>query len=268
MELMKFIPDNAQNCTVTACLQPELTEVPGREHAVMVVCPGGGYESLSQREAEPVAKKYYAAGYSTFILEYSVGEGAANFQPLSQLAATVAHIRRHAEELHIDPKRVAVCGFSAGGHLAASLGVLHNDEKFLAAHPQTENIRPDAVVLSYPVITADELTHPGSLQHVSGNAPVGSPEYTYWGLNIHVDSATPPMFLWHTSDDELVPVENSLRLSLALSAAEVPYELHVLPHGAHGLSVCSKEVNTPDAYNGRWVEWSIQWLSRTLNWED
>ncbi len=267
MKTVHFSPEGVGNCQVEAWLQPELTDAPARKHPAIVICPGGAYMFVSQREGAPVAKFYYAAGYSTFILHYSVLSNAKNYEPLSQLAATVAYIRKNAEKLHIDPEKVAVCGFSAGGHLTASLGVLHNDEKFRRIFPETENIRPDAMILGYPVITADGYTHKDTLNNVSGFAPCESEEYAYWGLDTHVDAQTPPTFLWHTAADELVPVENSLKFSLALSKAKVPYELHIYPFGEHGMSVCNQEVGSADAYNARWVQWSIIWLNKTLDWE-
>ncbi len=267
MKMLTFSPDGTENCTVTAMLQQELTEAPQRKHPVAVICPGGGYGFVSQREGIPVAKKYFNVGYSCFVLDYSVNEAARDFGPLKQLAATVAHIRSHGEELHIDPNKIAVIGFSAGGHLACSLGVLHNDPKFLKAWGREENIRPNAMVLSYPVITADEYAHKGSILNVSG-AEEGSPEYNWWGLHTHVDKDTPPTFLWHTAADDCVPVENSLIMATALSGAKVPFELHIFPEGCHGLSVCNQEVGTPHPYNGRWVDMSIAWLNITFDFSE
>ncbi len=268
MQVYQFTPDGISGCRVTGWLQPELAECLERKHPAIVICPGGAYAFVSQREGEPVAKYYFAAGYSTFILDYSVQDRAKNYEPLSQLAATVRFIRGNAQKLRIDPSKVAVCGFSAGGHLAASLGVLHNDEGFLNAFPQMQDIRPDAMILGYPVITADAFTHADTLSNVSGSAQPGSKAYTYWGLDNHVDGQTPPTFLWHTASDDGVPAENSLKFSMALSRAKVPYELHIFPTGGHGMSVCSREVDSFDPYNARWVKWSIDWLNRTFGWTE
>ncbi len=265
MKQLIFTPEGVENCQVEAWLQPVLPGYAPRINPAMVVVPGGGYGFVASAEGDPVAQKYFGAGFSTFILTYSVNDRAKNFEPLSQLAATVAYIRGHAEQLCIDPEKIAVVGFSAGGHLAASLATLYNDPVFLAAFPQTQNIRPNAVVLSYPVITADEYTHEGTLENVSGGAVPGTPEYTYWGLHDHVDANTPPVFLWHTAEDTTVPVENSLAMAAALSKAKVPFELHIFPRGCHGMSVCNHAVCHPDAYNGRWMDWSITWLTRELS---
>lgn len=268
MNYFKFQPEGAAGCSVTAYLQTEVEmyDKSMDELPAILICPGGGYNMVSEREAEPVAKEYFAAGYHAFVLYYSVGEKARDFEPLMQLAAAMAHIRSHAAEWHVDAGRIAVCGFSAGGHLAASLGTLYNDEKFLQRWNRKENIRPDAMVLGYPVITADEFANEGSILNVSG-AERGSEEYAYFGLDRHVDAKTPTSFLWHTSVDDCVPVENSLRFAAALSAAKVPFEMHIFPLGGHGMSVCTREVNTPDPYNARWTRWSIEWLNRVFDFE-
>lgn len=266
MKLFDFQPEGAANCSVSAYLQTETKGTASVPRPAVVICPGGGYDHLSVREGEPVVREYFTAGYQMFLLHYSVEEGAKNLQPLMQLAAAVAHIRRNAKEWNVDREKVAVCGFSAGGHLAASLGTLYDDAAFLERWKRTDAIRPDAMLLCYPVITADEFAHVRSLKKVSG-AEVGSAEYSYFGLDRHVDCATPPTFLWHTAEDSNVPVENSLRMAAALSAAKVPFELHVFPQGKHGMSVCTREVDMYDPYNGRWVEWSIRWLNRIFGFE-
>lgn len=273
MKYFEFVPEQTgkRGWSVTAYLQTGVDAENIRPHSLpaVVVCPGGGYEFVAPWEAEPVAKPYFAAGYHVFVVDYPVGEDAKGFAPLIQLASVMAYIRKNAGEWMVDEGKIAVCGFSAGGHLAASLGTLYREKRFLEAARQQgcdwteENIRPDAMILSYPVILADEYAHKDSLLRVSG-AEEGSEEYRYFSLDRHVDGDTPPAFLWHTAEDTCVPVENSLAFAAALSAAKVPFELHILPDGEHGMSVCTKEVGTQDAYNGRWMKWSIRWLERVL----
>ena len=269
MKTFDFIPEGVKDCSVKAYIHGQIDSatVPPRVLPAIIVCPGGGYQFVSDREAEPVALPYFAAGYNIFVLTYSVGkEGAKNFNPLCQLAATIAHIRKNADEWSVAKNKIAVCGFSAGGHLAASLGVLYNNKRFLDVFGRQDDIRPDAMILSYPVIVADEYAHVGSVEHVSG-AKAGSDEYKWFDLAQHVSSSTPPAFLWHTANDGSVPVENSLQMCAALSKAKVPFEYHVLPEGRHGLSVCTKAVGTPYPYNARWLEWSIVWLNRVFDFE-
>lgn len=267
MKNFNFLPEGVENCDVQAWLHngQESGEMKARQKPALVICPGGGYGMVSAREAEPVAMPFYAAGYNVFVLTYSVGEQAKDFRPLCQLAATVAHIRKHADEWLIDPDKVAVCGFSAGGHLAASLGTLFNEPRFLNVFGRGENIRPNAMILGYPVITADEYAHQGSIRNASGEEP-GSEGYEWFGLDKRVDEETPPAFLWHTSSDRAVPVENSIKMAAALSKSKVPFEMHIFPEGNHGMSVCSDEVGSLNPYNARWVQWSIQWLNNQFSY--
>ena len=144
--------------------------------------------------------------------------------------------------------------------------ILFNKKEFLDIFGREDNIRPDAMILGYPVITSDQYTHVGSLEKVSG-AKEGSKEFAWFGLDKHVDTQTPPTFLVHTSEDEIVPVENSLKMACALSAVKIPFELHILPKGVHGMSVCNEEVGSLCEYNGRWVEWSIKWLHTVFHFE-
>lgn len=266
MVCFEFQPLRTENCQVYAYLQKNgaSAEKKGRKLPVVVICPGGGYLGIADREGEPVAKEFFGAGYQAFVLHYATGDQAVDFVPLCQLASTVAHIRAHAEEWNIDEHSIAVCGFSAGGHLAASLGTLFNEEKFLKVWKREENIRPDAMILGYPVILADEYSDEESIEAVSG-AKKGTPEYEWFGLDKHVDNMTPATFLWHTAADTGVSVENSLAFAAALSKVNVPFEFHVFPEGEHGMSVCTQEVGTPDSYNGRWVKWSIEWLNRQFS---
>ena len=123
------------------------------------------------------------------------------------------------------------------------------------------------MILAYPVITSDGYAHIDSIKNVSGSEP-GTEQYRWFGLDRHVDEQTPPTFLWHTAEDKVVPVMNSLRFAEALSKFGVPYELHILPHGAHGMSVCTAAVGSKSEYNARWVEWSIKWLNQIFGFEE
>ena len=211
----------------------------------------------------PAAKNCSATGFNVFILKYSIGENAKNFTPLIQLASTIAHIRYHSEEYCTEPHMIAVCGFSAGGHLAASSGTLFNEPRFLEKYAGSNDIRPDAMILSYPVITSDEFAHVGSIENVSADKN-GGDTYNWFGLDQRVDAQTPPTFLWHTAEDEVVPVENSLKMALALSGAGVPFEMHIFPFGGHGMSVCNRTVGRISEHNAQWVDLCINWLRMTF----
>lgn len=270
MKCFEFMPEGIEDCKVRAAIHAsdEVSPMAQRIRPAVIICPGGGYEKVAEIEAEPVAKPYFAAGYHTFILKYSIGEKAKDFYPLCQLAATIVHVRKHAKEWFVDENKIAVCGFSAGGHLACSLGTLFNEEKILNTFGREEHIRPDAMILSYPVITADEFAHTGSISNVSG-AELGSEEYRWFGLDKHVDKETPPTFLWHTAPDQTVPVENSLKMAAALSENKISFEMHIFPEGPHGMSVCTEEIGNGKVseYNARWMGWSIQWLNKQFDFK-
>ncbi len=263
MELIQWKPIPETDGTVTGWLHTPVWEMPVRREKfpAVVVCPGGGYNFTSEREAEPVAQAFFARGYNVFILYYSVGENARNFLPLKELSETVRALRRK-KEWRADPDKIAVCGFSAGGHLAASLGTMWDDPELLKVYDSHggEN-RPNGMVLGYPVITADEFAHVGSIENVGG-CKEGTPGYRAFSLDKRVSPKTCPAFLWHTAADDCVPVENSLKMALALSREKVPFELHVFPKGGHGMSVCTEEVGCRDDSNARWVPLALDWLDQ------
>ena len=224
-------------------------------NAVILICPGGGYQFLSPREAEPVADAFLAAGYYAAVLRYSVYDGAPlKTLPLTQAAWAVSLLRG---TLGLP---VYVCGFSAGAHLCASLSV-HADT-FKEQYP---NCRPDGSILCYPVISAGEFAHKDSIYRLTH----GDPQLMdFFSLENHADHLTPPAFLWHTADDETVPVQNTLLYSWALAAHQIPYEAHIFPHGVHGLSLATPEVDEPakgriaDPYVARWMELCLCWLDQ------
>lgn len=235
-----------------------------KSRGAVIVVPGGGYEMTSDREAEPVAMKFAAAGYHTFILWYRV-KPEKYTDPLEDLARTVALIRSHAEKWRVDPDDITLCGFSAGGHLAASLGVFW-DKPFLSDIMGTapESYRPNRLILSYPVITSGPMAHRGSFVNLSGGDESVWPLFS---LENQVSKTTPPTFLWHTANDPAVPVENSLLFATSLSAYNIPFELHIFPDGPHGLSVAEEFTSAgnpamcaPDC--AIWAPMAVRWLKK------
>lgn len=230
---------------------------PDIQRPAIVVCPGGGYEFCSERESEAVALRFLAEGFNVFVLWYRVGmaqgdavrsnDAAGWYQkapehtfPLPQhdLASAVAHVRAHAKEYHTDPSRIAVMGFSAGGHLAASVsGLWHHADLWQELGLTPEDVRPNAAVLCYPVIVSDQDAHRGSFVHLTGSEELA--QHARCDVLNWVSGQYPPTFLWHTFTDSSVPVQNSLRMGLALANAGVLTEMHVFPRGRHGLSLAS-----------------------------
>ena len=207
------------------------------ERPCVVVCPGGGYGFLSDREMDPVTQEWLAQGYQVFLLLYSVADKARGYQPLKELSECVATIRRNGDVWGVDRNRLAVLGFSAGAHLALSMGTLR--DRAPIAEDKGWN-RPDALILCYPVVSAGEYAHEGSFENITGEKRGES--WKEFSLENFVSEDTPPCFIWHTVDDAVVPVQNSLLLINALQQAGVSYECHLYPTGAHGLSMCTEEV--------------------------
>lgn len=208
----------------------------------MLVVPGGGYRYVSSTEADPVARTFYAAGYNVFVLTYTVNylDEPLKLQPLMDIARAVRIIRYHAEKCSVDPDKMAVCGFSAGAHLCASLCVHYSDISDPDPKYAPISARPDAAVLGYPVITSGEYAHKDSFTALLG-ADAGEKELEYMSLEKHVTGDMPPCFLWQTASDESVPVENSYLFAMACRKAGVPFAHHVFSEGIHGMSVATEE---------------------------
>lgn len=231
----------------------------------MLVLPGGAYAFLAERESEPCAKAFLAAGFNVFTLYYSLNEKAAFPRPLVDVSMAIAHIRAHAEEYNIDPDRIFVCGFSAGGHLCGSIGTFWNRD--FAAFPGMKkgDNRPRGVILSYPAASLmPGLRHDLCTELILGKKDYTDEECAAYSLEKQVTEDTVPHFIWQTEEDDCVCVENSLVLAEALIAKRIPTELHIYPKGPHGMSVATKEVycNTPqniDPHVGSWVKAAVEW---------
>ncbi len=231
----------------------------------VVICPGGGYEFRSAREAEPVARAYNRAGYHAFVANYQLGEEMEPLGdgPLVDLSQAVAWVNSHKGKLGIEGKDVYVCGFSAGAHLAASLGVLWKDASRFPAGTDLALHRPDAMILCYPVISAGEWGHRGSFVRLAGEQQEDQQRYSLEKL---VTRDAVPAFLWHTAADDGVPVQNTLLMADALARFGVPVEVHVFPYGVHGLSLATEEVDElvkgrlADAHVAQWMELCVRWM--------
>ncbi|WP_462409545.1 alpha/beta hydrolase [Neobacillus sp. Marseille-QA0830] len=264
----------------------------------VVICPGGGYLGTSDREAEPVALKFASLGYHTFVLRYTTyyqewvkdfqnppepNKNSAYPQPLFDLAKAMLIIRENASKWYVDPEKIAICGFSAGGHLSASLAVHWNssllNEKF---HADNELFKPNAVILGYPLLDYQVMkekleTEAAEFEkgffQISNKAVFGVPNPSDEQLSEaspvnYVTTQTPPSFIWHTADDPLVYAENSLRFATQLAKHKVPYELHIFESGVHGLSLCDETTaSNPSHLNADckiWVELASNWLKKHL----
>lgn len=231
----------------------------------VIVCPGGGYRSRSMRESEPVVMKYCAAGFHSFLMDYSVAPTGWP-APLCELSKAVKTVRSLADEYPIDTNKIFVCGFSAGGHLAASLGV-HGQNPIIKSGSGIsgdENM-PNGLILCYPVITGDDgFTHRGTRENFSEG--MKSEKLKYFSLEKFVTPSTPKSFIWHTFEDDSVPVYSSMRFAEALLENGVEYELHIYPSGRHGLALGERQTTAEGKhfkpYVSNWIDMSIEWINR------
>ncbi len=231
----------------------------------LIICPGGGYDYCSVREAEPVALRFVSYGIVSFVLEYSCVQKPFPIN-LLELAAAVKYVRENAEKFDVDPGRIYVCGFSAGGHLAGSLAVHWNKpfayEPFGAA---PDEIKPDGAVLCYPVITSGEKRHDGSIRNLIGDAPSDEARRLV-SLEKQVDGDTVPAFIWCTADDGTVPAANTLMFASALSENGIPFACHIFPEGVHGLAMCDDSTANYDGHiNPECAEWArlaVEWIKK------
>lgn len=242
-------------------LTPYLAPADVATGAAIVVCPGGGYAGLAtEHEGHRYARWLNSLGISAFVLKYRLGTaGYRHPVMLNDVSRAIRIVRARAGEWHIDPDRVGVMGSSAGGHLASSL-LTHYDSGDASSSDTIErqSSRPSLGILCYPVITMQKHAHAGSRKNLLGENP--SPELVkFMSSEEQVTSATPPTFIVHTADDKVVPVENALMFATALSAADVPYELHVYPHGAHGMGLGGGRQGIEGQHHP-WVASCTAWL--------
>ena len=234
-----------------------------KERALVLICPGGGYNYTSDREAEPIAVRFLAMGYHVAVLRYSCTP-AVYPTALLELAKAMKLIHDYSEEWNVKKGKVFVLGCSAGGHLAANLGVAWQ-EKWLAEKTGVENevLKPAGMILCYPVITSGEFAHRGSFETLlKGQYTEEMLEKV--SLEKHVTADTPEAFIWHTYTDGAVPVENSLLMVQAMRKYQIPVEFHMYPQGGHGLATADELTQNSD---GSGIQKECQsWLPLVQVW--
>lgn len=241
MNTKQIILNEKRNVTLNAYLLPiggefqKLQKRPG-----VLILPGGAYQYCSQRESDPVAMTYASAGYHVFVLHYSVGQHAIWPNPLEDYESAMALLQQNAEDWHLLSDKIAVIGFSAGGHLAAAAATMSKH-------------RPQAAILGYPVTGA-------AVKTCNPSAPE---------LLSQVDKDTPPCFVFAARTDDMVPIDNSLSFLQALSQAGISFESHIYAYGPHGFATCEPSLQNQDPSlicrrTPHWVNDSISWLEDVL----
>ena len=223
----------------------------------VIVCPGGGYEHLSmEKEGTVPAKWLNTLGVTAFVLDYRhAGKGYHHPAPLEDAERAIRLVRTNAAEWKINPNRIGIMGFSAGGHVATTVGTHfdHGDSKAEDA-VERASCRPDFLILCYPVILLNSpYTHQGSQKALLGKDADSELLHTL-STDTQVTSETPPTFLFTTDADKAVPAENSVQFYLALRKAKVPAEIHIYQNGAHGLGLASNEP-VVDTWKDRLADW-------------
>ena len=226
------------------------------EFPCMLVIPGGGYEIVSAREAEPIAINYLANGFISAVLDYTTHEKYP--RPLIEAMLALKYLKENSEKYYIRKDKIACIGLSAGGHLAGLLSTLNDEERNLV---NGSSYRPDLTILSYPVITSDEsFAHYGTIYIANLlNNPIGA-------IEKRVDKDTPPMFIWTTREDNAVPYMNSVVMSDALKKNNIEHEFVLFEKGVHGLStadyrtVYMKDINDDIDEVSKWFKMSIDFL--------
>lgn len=244
---------------VSRVSQPTLAVyLPAKEKATgaaVIICPGGGYSILAiSHEGYDVAKKFNELGIAAFVLKYRLPDDAImqdkSFGPLQDAQQAIYDVRKNAAKWNIDPNKIGIMGFSAGGHLAATLTVRYGDVKI--ENKEKLSLRPDFSILLYPVVSFLESPHTGSLRNLIGKNGTAA-QKDYFSNELHVDGQTPITFLVHANDDKTVPVENSIVFNQAMVKAGRPVEMHIYQAGGHGFGLHNKTT-------------SDQWFDRLTNW--
>ena len=217
----------------------------------VVICPGGGYVYLSPREAEPVALAYAAKGIHAFVLNYSLGWDIKGFTPLQEMDWAIGLIREHAEEWNVNPDKLLVCGFSAGGHLALASGLLGKE-------------KPNGMILGYPATNMSGAGNELMAMLMTGKQTPSEEEKAWLNPVAEITKNAPPLFMFTTGEDAMTR-KMTLELAMAYEEQEILYEYHVFQKGPHGYSLANEACadgssQVLNAHVAKWLDLSVEWI--------
>lgn len=260
-----FLGENGADPYVTAYLPYNMVEMKRQDwlRPCMIVCPGGGYHYCSEREAEVIGMHFLPEGYNVFVLNYSVAPHRFPVQ-LREIAALMELVYSNATKWSCDTSKIAIIGFSAGGHLACHYSNVYDCPEVREVFPESKGVQ--AAVLSYPVISADPaFSHRGSFYHLTGREEPTQEDILKFSCENLVTSKTPPTFVWHTADDTCVPAKNSLVYAQSLAENKVPFSLHIYPWAEHGFATADSQTNNSEKLTPETLL-AAQWLPDVKAW--
>ncbi len=267
-EIRLAIDEETEEAVLTTYLLSQYADVRMEPAPLIIICPGGGYEFLSNREAEQFAIQWNSRGCHAAVLRYSVAPETFP-TALLQLALAVLLVRENSADWGVNPRQIFVEGSSAGGHLAACYGVFWNKPYLLDALGvelrQAGQLRPAGLILNYPVISSGVYAHEGSFQNLMGEAASDAKRREELSIEKQVNRDMPPTFIWHGGEDVSVPPENSLLLAMACRQKGIPVELHLYMKGGHGLALANELTQAPDGFGiepscESWMELAYIWM--------
>lgn len=244
-------------------------KIEGFTRKAILVIPGGGYGGVcSDREGEPIAQAFIPYGYNAFVLHYSVNRKRPFPAQLIETSKAIKHIRDNAEEYGIDPENIFVVGFSAGGHLAGSIGTMwHRKEIYDAIDMPFGYNKPTGMMLIYPVINGtEEFGHIGSFKNLLCTDNPLKEDLADTSIDLNVDENTVPAFIMHSSNDEIVNIKNSLSIANALANRNMKFEMHIYPDAPHGVALGN---DITRCGNPKWVNSAIaKWIEQAVYWAE
>jgi len=255
-----YVENMSKDFHITKVTDPTITPyLPAKgaaNGAAIVVCPGGGYSMLaSAHEGTAIAQEFNKIGVTAFVLKYRLPSDDImtdkSIGPLQDAQTAIMMVRKRAAEWGIDPAKIGIIGFSAGGHLASTAGT-HFD-KVVIEDKENISVRPDFMMLIYPVITFGEYAHTGSRDNLIGKTPSAA-QVDLYSNEKQITANTPPTFLIHAEDDKTVPVENSLMFYNGLLKNHIKAEMHLFQEGGHGFGLNNSKSKD------KWFDWAANWL--------